>query len=201
MRFKLYEVKNEKENNIASFSHSNFFIGCGPSIYIDSQIDPEYSFSHTDKIFIFLHDNATLTEKNFYCLLKNDMDNMGFQIINDISSFADKILFFYLDENTSDISSSYSLRSTTTTTGKIGNTKYKETKSGTTTIPYAYSYTVKTVYLELYDAESAKEGKFSTIWEGDICAGREDYEKRTNLFVKKPLEYYGHNFRDHVRIK
>lgn len=177
-----------------------FFIGCGPSIYVHSQIDPDYSFSFKDKIFIYLPDNATLTERNFYRLLKHEMDSIGFQITNDAPT-ADKILFFSLDEKTSDISSFLSLPTTTTTTGKIGNTKYKETTSGTTTIPYSYSYTVKKVYLDLYDVESAKEGNFSTIWEGYIGAGSKAYEEYTNLCVRKLLEYYGRNFGDHVRIK
>ncbi|MCL4280220.1 MAG: hypothetical protein KJZ60_11185, partial [Ignavibacteriaceae bacterium] len=162
--------------------------------------DPDYSFSFKDKIFIYLPDNASLTERNFYRLLKHEMDSIGFQIIDD-APIADKILFFSLDEKTSDISSFYSLPSTTTTTGKIGNTKYKETTSGTTTIPYTYSYTVKKVYLDLYDVESAKEGNFNTIWEGYIGAGRDAYEKYTNLCVRKLLEYYGRDFGDHVKIK
>ena len=104
-------------------------IGCGPSIYVHTQIDPEYSFSYTDKVFIYISDNATLTEKNFYRLLKNEMDSLGFQIVYDAPT-ADKVLFFSLDEKTSDISSFYSIPKTTTTTGKIGNTNYKETTTG-----------------------------------------------------------------------
>ncbi|MCC7093426.1 MAG: hypothetical protein IT277_04475 [Ignavibacteriaceae bacterium] len=176
------------------------FIGCGPSVYIQTQIDPEFSFSHSDKIFIYLRETPTLTEKNFYNLLKHEMENSGFQIVYDAPT-ADKILFFSLDEKTSDISSFYSLPTTTTTTGKIGNTKYKETTSGTTTVPYTYSYTVKKVYLDLYDVKSAKEGNYTPVWEGYIGAGRDDYEKYTNLCIRKLLEYYGQNFGDHVKIK
>lgn len=177
-----------------------FFVGCGPSIYVHSQIDPEYSFAYSDKVFIYLPDNPTLTEKNFYHLLKHEMNSIGFQIIED-APLADKILFFSLDEKTSDISSFYSLPTTTTTTGKAGKTKYTETTSGTTTIPYTYSYTVKKVYLDLYDVEAAKQGNFTPIWEGYIGAGRDNYEKYTNLCVRKLLEYYGRNFGDHVKIK
>jgi len=200
MRTNILGYIMEKKIIYIFFIISILFISCSPSVYIHTQKDSEYKFTRWDKVFIYLPDPPTLTEKNFFSILKQELELFGFKIVDD-AQIADKILFFSLDEKASDISSFYSLPTTTTTSGKIGNIKYKETTTGTTTVPYTYSYTVKKVYLDFYDVQYAKDGNFTPVWEGYIGAGIQDYEKNVDLCIRKLISYYGQNFGDHVRIK
>lgn len=176
------------------------FISCGPSVYIHTQKDLEYKFKRHESVFIYLSNSPSLDEKNLYTFLKYELEFLGFKVVNDVQ-LADKILLFFVNEKTADISSVLIFPSTTTTTGRIGNTTFNATTSGTNTIPYTSSITIKKIYLDFYDIQLAKEGKFTPVWEGYLGAEVNYFEKNPNICLRKLLSLYGQNYRGEVNIR
>lgn len=182
------------------FIFSFLFISCGPSIYIHTQKDLEYKFKRPVSVYIYLPESPSLDQKNLYTFLKYELEFLDFKVVNDIQ-LADKILFFSVNEKTSDVSSALTLPSVTTTTGQVGNTIFKGTTVGTTTIPYTSSVTVKKIYVDFYDVQLAKEGKFTPVWEGYLGANVYYFEENPNICLRKLLSLYGQNYRGEVIIK
>ncbi len=176
-------------------------IGCAPSIYISSELDPSYKISKTDKIAIFLKKDSSIGERKFLALLRNELQKAGFNIVDRDQS--EYVLVFALDQNTSKIQRSRPVSTTSETKGTvggIGGVSYKEKTTSTKYVPYSYDYTVKKLYLHLFAEEDISNHKLITIWEGYLGAGEATYAKYTNACVRKLLEYFGTDYKAHTQI-
>ena len=180
-----------------------FISGCAPSIYVDSISDIRHSFKKSDGILVHLPKNSGVEEKNFHYLLQKSLQDRGFWIVYDIQ-YADEILMFSLDEKTSEIKSALPYSSTSTTKGKVTTpgdlwgTGYEEKTTTTQFIPYSYNYTVSKVYMFMFKVNDQKVG--DVVWEGYLGSGQKNFSKYPMECVDKLMEYYGTNFKGHVRI-
>ena len=176
-----------------------FLGGCATTAYISSLTDPHYAPVKTDPIYILLTNEASISDRQFYSLLKSEMVDNGFNIVDDISK-SKYILLFQTGSKTSKINSTLFLPSRSTTSGYVGNTYYSGTTTSTQAIPYNYNYTVKKIYLDLYATVDVKNKKYMTVWEGYIGAGGKKYKSYSRAIIKKLLDVFGANYEEHTPI-
>ncbi|HPB01148.1 MAG TPA: hypothetical protein PLS75_09630 [Candidatus Marinimicrobia bacterium] len=176
-----------------------FLTGCMTTAYISSLTDTRYAPVKTDPIFILIADNASITDRQFYTFLKNEMILNGFNIVDE-APIARYFLLFQTDSKTSQINSTLFLPSTSTTSGYIGNTYYSGSTKSTSAVPYSYNYTVKKIYLDLYAVEDVKNEKYITVWEGYIGAGQKEYQTYSRAIIKSLLDKFGTNYEAHTPI-
>ena len=175
-----------------------FFSGCVSTVYVSSITDQNYSPKKIDPIYIILDEDARISERQFYTILKEEMLKNEFNVVDNINQ-AKYYLLFNTDTNTSKINSTLYFPSTSTTSGYVGNTYYSGTTTTTNAIPYSYNYTVEKIYLDLY-VKDPKVNKYFTVWEGYIGAEKDDYEKYTRAVLKCLLDVFGTNFADEQYI-
>ena len=174
--------------------------GCSTrTAYISSLTDPRYNPVKTDPIFILLTDDARITDRQFYSLLRDEMIQNGFNIVDD-GYEAKYLLLFQTGSKTSQINSTLFLPSTSWSSGYVGNTYYSGATTSTQAIPYSYDYTVEKIHLDLYAVEDIKNEKYMTVWEGYIGAGTEEYESFLRAILKSLFDVFGTNYEAHTPI-
>lgn len=176
-----------------------FMAGCTTTVYISSLTDPRYAPVKTDSIHILLRDEASIADRQFYSLLKDEMIRNGFNIVEVVNK-AKYLLLFQTESETSRINSTLYLPLASTSSGYIGNKFYSGSTTSIQAIPYNYNYTVKKIYLELYMVKDVKNKKYMTVWEGYIGAGRDQYESFSRAILKSLLDVFGTNYKAHTPI-
>jgi len=128
------------------------------------------------------------------------MERLGFKFI--YSKEADYLLIAEMDEKSSTVSGVLPMPTTSQTSGMDGSTYYSGTTSSTAYLPYTRSYTIKKIYLTLFDFKKyVNEGKTIRVWEGYIGADKKDYEQNVQDCLYTLLQYFGTDFEGHINIK
>ena len=170
-----------------------------PSAYISSLTDLQYAPVKTDPIIILKGKNTSISNRQFYSLLKSEMMNNGFDIVEDISK-SKYVLLFEKSTNTSEINSTQYLPSTSYTSGSAGGTYYSGQTTYTQAIPYSYDYTVEKIYLNLYASADLQNKKQLTVWEGYVGVSAKEYKSYSRAIIKSLLDVFGTNYEAHTPI-
>jgi Sel1 repeat len=173
---------------------------CAPqTAYLSGKVDPSFIFDKAQPIYLGLRNLPTIEDKQFHHLVLNEMKLQGFTVVDSLRD-ASLALYFGLDDEATQIETSFSFPSSSTTSGTIGNQTFHATTQGTQIVPSSIPYTVKRIHLFLFKIDK-KEKKGDLVWEGYLGAGAENFSSNALTATRQILNVVGRNFEGNILLQ
>jgi hypothetical protein len=157
--------------------------------YVYSAVDPEYSISKKDPIWVTLTENPTIRERQLFIVLKSELQKGLFNIVDDkneskyvLSLSADRKIY------------NYGTTSVTSAVAISPNLALSKTSNDINTVDKT------TIYLYLFNTSEFTNGKFYRIWEGSVGATQNVYNVYKTAMFKNLLDVFGNDFEHDTRL-
>jgi len=174
--------------------------GCySPSIYVQSKIDSTVPVNKTSRITIFNPAEESALVKDFYPVLRPEMERLGFDLVP--YEEADFFLFADAKEEIQGVRGRAPMPSDLYTDSPYEGSFNPEALNFEGALPYVKRYKMLSIYLTVCDLRMYKEDKTITpVWQGMIRSEETLYQENRDACLRILLNTFGTDFEGYVRI-
>lgn len=176
--------------------------GCSsPSIYIRSKIDSAVPVTKTSRITIFNPAEESALVKDFYPVLRPEMEQLGFDLVP--YEQADFFLFADIREEIKGVRGRPPMLDYTYSDSlTLGPNLSPRVLDFEESLPYVKRYKVLSIYLTVCDMRMYKEDKtILPVWQGMIRAEETLYQENRDACLRILLNTFSTDFEGYVQIQ
>lgn len=157
------------------------------SVYVSAAVDPAYSPSKTDPIFLTLSNDPTIKERQLVMVLKEELCRNGFNVVASVDSSKWTLGLSYERET-------YQFGSTSSAIVIPGNIPRVLGSSKPNIV------TDSRIYLYLFKSDSYKASHPVSVWEGIVSSNDSVFQAYRPVIFKNVLDVFGQNLESQVRL-